>query len=127
MKRFREILNDDPDNYSSDDEIKESLVGKGFAISQNRQHQSYKAQVLSKLGAIQNDCHRAVQEDDERKRSDFIFKLVFDLAGALKLFAEMSSRTNNISTTSVLDQESLKKRSVVTQDRQIRSHIKSAR
>lgn len=38
-----------------------------------------------------------------------MFQIAFEFAGALKIFAEMSTNINNISTTSVLDQESLKK------------------
>ena len=74
MKRLQEILNNENDLQSSNREINESLAGKGFAVSQNRQHQGYKAQVLSKLNAIQNDCHRAVQEEDDRRALDAVLE-----------------------------------------------------
>jgi hypothetical protein len=110
MKTIRQIVNAEPDYaQSSDDQLQESLVGKGLAIGQNRQHQSSKNQVISKLGSIQNECKQAVHEDDQRKRSDTLFKIIFDLAGVMKIFAEMSSRTNNIATMGVLDQESIRK------------------
>ena len=110
MKTLRQIINDEPSSDStSDKELKESLVGKGFAIGQNRQHQSIKNQVLGKLSKVQNDCKRAAQEDDDAKRYKLLFEIVYDLASAMKLFAEMSTKTNNIATTAVLDQENLKK------------------
>jgi hypothetical protein len=109
MKSFRQVVQDQTEAKSSNKTIKESLVGKGYSAVQNRLHQTLKTQALSKLSAIQSDCRLAIQEDDEHKREDHIFHLVFDLAAALKIFAEMSSCTNNISAMAVFDQESLMK------------------
>ena len=110
MRTLRQIINDEPDHsVITDKQLTESLVGKGFAIGQNRQFQSLKTQAVSKLGQIQTDCKRGVQEADEIKRDKILFEVIYDLASVLKVFAEMSSKTNNISTTSVLDQENIKK------------------
>lgn len=106
MKTFREVISAD----SSDaEQISESLVGKGFAVAQNRQHGSQKNKALSKLGTIQSDCRRAANEEDDQKRNELLFKILFDLATTLKIFAEMSSKNNNVSTAGVLDQENIKK------------------
>lgn len=110
MRTLRQIINEEPDHsVITDEQLTESLVGKGFAIGQNRQFQSLKTQAVSKLGQIQTDCKRGIQEDDEIKRDKILFEVIYDLASVLKVFAEMSSKTNNISTTSVLDQENIKK------------------
>ena len=106
MKSFRQVINEQEEKKAS---LNESVVGKGVALVQNRQHLALRTQVLSKLSAIQNDCRLAIQEDDEHKRGDYLFHLIFDLAAAMKDFAEMSTRTNNIAAMAVFDQESLKK------------------
>jgi hypothetical protein len=109
MKSFRQIIQGQAEAKRSNKTIKESLIGKGFSAVQNRQHQTLRTQALSKLSAIQSDCRLAIQEDDERKREEHLFHLIFDLAATLKLFAEMSTCTNNISAMAVFDQESLKR------------------
>ena len=50
-----------------------------------------------------------MHEEDQGKKIDMLFQVAFELAGALKLSAEMSANINNISTTAVRDQESLKR------------------
>jgi hypothetical protein len=108
MKTIRQLIDErDPISRITDQELKESLVGKGAAIAQNRQHAAHKAKLISNLSQIQNDSRRAMLEDDDRKRSDLLFQIIFDLATAFKSFAEMSVNINNISTISVLDTESL--------------------
>jgi hypothetical protein len=92
----------------SDNELSESLVGKGFAIGQNRQHAANKTKLLSALTKIQNDCRQGVHEDDQKK-IDTLFHIAFDFAGALRIFAEMSANTNNVSTTGVLDAENIQR------------------
>ncbi len=109
MKSFRQVISEQESKKVSKAGISESVIGKGIAAVQNRQHQTLRTQVLSKLSAIQNDCRLAIQEDDEHKRGDYLFQLIFDLAAAMKDFAEMSTRTNNIAAMAVFDQESLKK------------------
>ena len=79
------------------------------AVAQNRQHKAHKERLVSKLNQIQNECRQAVQYGDPEKRSDALFKVFFEFATALKLFAEMSSNINSISTIGVLDTESIKK------------------
>ena len=106
MKSFRQIINEQEEKKAS---LNESVVGKGVALVQNRQHLALRTQALSKLSAIQNDCRLALQADDDRKRSDYLFHALFDLAAVMKDFVEMSTRTNNIAAMAVFDQESLKK------------------
>jgi len=38
-----------------------------------------------------------------------LFQIAYEFAGALKIFAEMSANTNNVSTTGVLDSENIQK------------------
>ena len=109
MKSFRQIITEQELKRTSKEGLNESLVGKGYAAVQNRKHQTLRSQVLSKLSAIQNNCRLAAQEDDDHKRGNHLFHLIFDLAAAMKDFAEMSTRTNNIAAMAVFDQESLKK------------------
>lgn len=101
MKTFRQTL--------KEEQLDESPIGKGFAIAQNRQHKTHKERLVSKLNLIQNECRQAVQYEDPEKRSDALFKVFFEFAAALRLFAEMSSNINSISTIGVLDSESIKK------------------
>ena len=101
MKTFREVIDATRNNA---EELSESIVGKGFALAQNRQHHSQKAKALSKLGTVQSDCRRAAKEEDNQKQNELLFKVLFDIAGALKILAEMSAKTNNVSTAAVLDQ-----------------------
>jgi hypothetical protein len=109
MKTLKQIISAEPACDQDDEQLSESLVGKGFAVAQNRQHQTFKSQVLSKLNQVQSDCRRGIQEDDQQVRDKLIFEVLFDLAATLRLFAEMSARTNNVATTAVLDQESSRK------------------
>jgi hypothetical protein len=110
MKTLSQIKEErNPVALSSDRELSESLVGKGFAIGQNRQHAANKTKLLSGLTQIQNDCRQGVREDDQNKKIDLIFQVAFEFAGAMKIFAEMSTSTNNISTTGVLDAENIQK------------------
>ena len=102
---------------TSDQELRESLIGKGFAISQNRQHAANKTKLLSVLSQIQNDCRQGVREVDPNKKLDMLFQVGFEFAGALKVFAEMSMNTNNIGTTAVLDAESIKAALSASQNR----------
>jgi hypothetical protein len=104
-KSFAEHISDN----RPESKIDESLVGKGFAIGQNRQHAANKTKLLSALSQIQNDCRQGVREDDQNKKIDLIFQVAFEFAGAMKIYAEMSASTNNISTTGVLDAENIQK------------------
>ena len=85
------------------------MDGYGFAIGQNGQHATNKIKLLSAPTQVQNDCRQGVREDDQNKKIDIIFQVAFEFAGALKVFADMSTSTNNISTTAVLDAENLQK------------------
>lgn len=98
-------------NYiqNSKEPLLESIVGKGFAISQNRAHATNKTKFLSVLSRIQSNAKKGLTEEDENERFELLLSLFFDLAGALKILAEMSANTNNISTTAVLDAENIQK------------------
>jgi hypothetical protein len=93
----------------SDQELSESLVGKGVAISNNRQHATNKTKLFSLISQIQNRCRQGVNEDDQTEKINLQFQIAFELASALKIFAEMSTNNNNISTTAVLDAENIQK------------------
>ena len=93
----------------SNEPISESLVGKGVAIANNRQHAANKSKLSSQLNLIQNDCRQGVQEADPNKKIEILFQIAYEFAGALKIFAEMSSNTNNVSTTGVLDTANIQK------------------
>lgn len=104
LRRFKEVMN-------SGHQLKESsIVGKGVAFGQMRNHASVKTRYLSSLSQIQNDCKQGMREDDARKRSDIQFQVLLDLAGTLKLLADMSTANNNIGATAVLDAENIEKR-----------------
>ena len=110
MKTMRQLIEErEPITRISDQELRESFVGKGFAISQNRQHASNKTKLTSTLSKVQNLCQTGVHEDDESKKIDLLFQVGFELANAFKTFAEMSANTNNISTTAVLDAENIQR------------------
>lgn len=110
MKTVRQIIEDrEPISRISDQELRESFVGKGFAISQNRQHAANKTKLLSAITKIQGDCRQGVHEDDQQKKIDLLFQVAYEFAGTLKIFAEMSANTNNVCTTGVLDTENIQK------------------
>lgn len=103
LRRFKEII-------TTDKELKESsLFGKGVAITQNRSHVAARTKYITSLSQIQNDCRQGIRDDDPRKRSDIQFQILFDLAGTLKLLADMSTANNNIGATAVLDAENIQK------------------
>ena len=106
MKSFRQVIKEQEAKKSN---LNESVIGKGIAAVQNRLHHTSRTQALSKLSAIQKDCRLALKEDDDHKRSDYLFHALFDLAAVIKDFVEMSTRTNNIAAMAVFDQERLKK------------------
>lgn len=110
MKTLRQIVNErDRTARITDHELQESLVGKGVAIVQNRQHAGSTTKLINTLNKVQSICRDAVLENDQSKKIDTLFQVGFELAGALKLFAEMSANINNISTTAVLDAENIQK------------------
>lgn len=85
-----------------------SLIGKGFALGQNRAHAGNKNKFQSVLSRIQSNARKGLTEEDSEKRFDLIFTLFFDLAAALKIASEMSTNSINVSTAGVLDTESIK-------------------
>jgi hypothetical protein len=95
--------------HNSIEPISESLVGKGFAIGQSRAHASNKSKLQSVLSRIQSNAKKGQSEDDENERFELLFTLFFDLAAAMKIAAELSTNTINVSTAGVLDTESIKK------------------
>jgi hypothetical protein len=110
MKTLSQIKEErNPLTRISDQELSESLVGKGVAIANNRQHAANKTKLFSLISQIQNHCRQGVNEDDQGEKIDLLFQIAFEFAGALKIFAEMSTNNNNISTTAVLDAENIQK------------------
>lgn len=100
---FKEYIQD------SEDLISESLLGKTYAVAQNRSHASNKTKFQSALAHIQSTAKKGLTEDDQEKRIEMIFTMFFDLAAALKIASDMSTNSVNISTAGVLDTESVKK------------------
>ena len=94
---------------NADKTISESLLGKTYAIAQNRAHATNKTKLQSALASIQSTAKRGLSEDDDLKRIDMLFTLFFDLAAALKIASDMSTNSINVSTAGVLDTESVKK------------------
>jgi len=92
-----------------DENITESLIGKGFAIGQHRTHASNKTKFQSVLNRIQSNAKRGQSEDDPEERFELLFTLFYDLASALKIASDMSTNSINVSTAGVLDTESIKK------------------
>jgi hypothetical protein len=89
--------------------LSESIVGKGIAIAQNRQHAAHKARLVSNLNLIHNDCRQAMLIDDPKKQMELLFEILDRFSVALKIFAEMSANNSNIGMTAVLDAESVRK------------------
>lgn len=89
--------------------LSESIVGKGVAIAQNRQHAAHKARLVSNLNLIHNDCRQAVLIDDPKKQMDLLFEILDRYSIAFKIFAEMSANNSNIGMTAVLDTENIHK------------------
>jgi hypothetical protein len=103
LRRFKDLVN-------SDRQLKESsIVGKGVAFGQMRNHASVKTRYISSLNQIQNDCKQGIREDDLEKQSDLQFQILHDIAGALKLLADLSTANNNIGASAVFDAENIKK------------------
>ena len=88
--------------------ISESLIGKGFAIGQQRKHAANKTKLQSIASRIKSTAKKGISEDDPNKRSDLLFSLFIDLAAALKIASEMSANAVNVSTAGVLFAESVK-------------------
>jgi len=95
--------------HNSKEPITESIIGKGFAIGQSRAHASNKTKLQSVLSRIQSNAKKGQSEDDENEKFELLFTLFFDLAAAMKIAAEMSTNSINVSTMGVLDTESVKK------------------
>lgn len=109
MKSFRQMLQEESQKKSSSRQITESLLGKSFAISQNRKHQAHQNKAIGILSSIQNDCKTAVLDNDPEKVSKALFQVLYQLAAVLKEFAEMSANNNSASAIAVMDQESISK------------------
>ncbi|MGI6525355.1 MAG: hypothetical protein ACOX2O_08740 [Bdellovibrionota bacterium] len=107
MKSLQQYITDLENNGAG--VIQESIVGKGYAISQNRAHGASKNKLQSIASKIQSEARKGISEDDPEKRQQIVFTLFIELGNALKVLAEMSRNTINVSTAGVLDQESIKK------------------
>lgn len=83
--------------------ISESLVGKGFAISQQRKHAANKTKLLSVVSRIQNLAKKGASEPDPEKQAKLVFQLFFELGNAMKIYAEMSENLVNVGVASHLD------------------------
>ena len=96
-------------NYiqQTEEPLSESLVGKGVAIAQNRQHSAHKARLVSNLNLIHNECRQAMLIDDPKKKMELLFEILARFSVALKIFAEMSANNSNIGMTAVLDAENI--------------------
>ena len=93
---------------STEDQLSESIVGKGFAIGQQRKHASNVTKLQSVISRIHSTAQRGISEDDQHKREAIIFSLFGELGNALKIIAEMSKNSINVSTIGVLDTESVR-------------------
>lgn len=93
----------------SNEAISESLIGKTYAIAQNRSHVTNKTKFQSALTRIQSTAKKGLSEEDDVKRIDMLFTMFFDLAAALKVASDMSTNSINVSTAGVLDTESIKR------------------
>lgn len=94
--------------HNSKEPIIESIVGKGFAIGQSRAHASNKTKLQSVISRIQTNAKKGQSEDDENERFELLFTLFFDLAAAMKIAAEMSTNSINVSAIGVLDSNDIK-------------------
>lgn len=93
----------------TESELNESLVGKAFAVGQHRAHASNKTKLQSVLSRIQSTAKKGLGEEDLEKQLELVFTLFYDLSLALRINAEMSTNSINVSTAGVLDTESIKK------------------
>jgi len=105
IRRFKETIREESLNCH----INESIFGKGFAIGQSRAHASNKTKLQSVLSRIQGNAKKGQTEDEEKQRFELLYSLFFDLAAAMKIAADMSTNSINVSTVGVLDTESVKK------------------
>ena len=91
------------------EQLSESVLGKGYALIQNRQHASNRTKLLSVISRIQSLAKSGTSESDLDKRSDILFSLFIELGNALKIQAEMGRNEVNVSTAGVLDMKDLGK------------------
>lgn len=109
MKSFRQVLQEEKQSKRSSKLVSESLLGKTFAVNQNRKHQAHQSKAVNILSTIQNDCKAAFLENDPEQFNKALLQVLFRFAGALKEFAEMSASNNSTSAIAVMDQESISK------------------
>lgn len=105
MLGLKEFIDSDRTNLS------ESIVGKGYAIAQNRQHASNRSKLLSVASRLKSLAEKGRNEDDQIKQQQILFALFQELANALKVQAEMARNEINVSTAGVLDVVSSKNKS----------------
>lgn len=89
--------------------ITESIVGKGYAIAQNRHHTSNRSKLLSRISRIQSLARKGISEDEPVKKQDILFSLLLEFSEAFKIQAEMSRNEINVATAGILDMDNIKK------------------
>lgn len=91
-KSFAEHLK----NQDEIEPIKESLLSKGYAISQNAQHNSATQKISSLASKIASLSHDAKREDDPVKKIDKLCDAVFVMSELFKAQSQQSTNIKNI-------------------------------
>lgn len=85
-----------------------SLISKGYALGQGNRHETTKRQLESLASQIDSICDRAKREDELEDKINILLDAISKFAGALKLQAELSKNTINVSIATNLLEDDIK-------------------
>jgi hypothetical protein len=105
-KSFAEHVRDQNDSAP----VQENLLSKGYAISQNAQHNSTK----QKISAIRSNVHSIVihfkNEEDLNKKIDLLADIADQMMVAIERLSELSTNVKNVVVANALLSDDLKNR-----------------
>ena len=112
LKTFTRFIEDEeePNEKDNDQETLEesNLISKGYALGQGSRHETTKRQLESLANQIDSICDRAKREDELEDKIDILLDAISKFAGALKLQAELSKNTINVSIATNLLEDDIK-------------------
>ena len=112
LKTFTRFIEDEEEPKEQDGEqetLEESnLISKGYALGQGSRHETTKRQLESLASQIDSICDRAKREDELEGKINILLDAVSKFAGALKLQAELSKSSINVSIATNLLEDDIK-------------------
>lgn len=89
------------------DPLEESFLSKGYAISQNAQHNSTKQKISTIRSNVHSLTNRIKTEDDINLKLDLLADVANQMIGAIERLGELSTSVKNVVVANTLLAENI--------------------